>query len=517
MRSFHSFLGLVFVLMLVAFWALPACGSGANGPCGDKMFCAETDSAPADDGGSGDEVDPFGHDANVEAAPPCVGIACNVVNCGNGAHTSISGTVYDPAGINPLYNVFVYVPNADVQPIPSGPVCTACQAPATGSPIVGVQTDAKGNFKLDDVPVGAGVPLVMQIGKWRRKISIPQVDQCVNTALGKKVNGLETITRMPKKQKEGDPADNIPLIALTTGCDQAECFMVHLGLDSSAISGAPANWNSADPLKRVHIYRGKDNGQALPGTPGDAYSLWGNKATMMKYDIIFNACECSTFQRDTAGPAYTNMKAYLEAGGRMFGTHYHYNWFAGASQCPFDTTCQGPADFQSVAQWQQSDFNFANPPYYIDSDFPKGKAFSDWSDNVETKLMISHTKGQLALGDTRNDVKNVTLTPNASKATRWIYTGTQGNAYKTTQTQYDTYYLSFNAPVNTTVDKQCGRAVFSDVHLSGSYQNGAWPDYCGKSADQTHLVNEVALEFLFFDLSSCVGDDSLPPPPPPVN
>jgi hypothetical protein len=139
-------------------------------------------------------------------------------------------------------------------------------------------------------------------------------------------------------------------------------------------------------------------------------------------------------------------------------------------------------------------------------------------DTSETQLKITHTKGQLDLGDIRNDVKNVTLTPQKNEATRWIYTGTKGNAYKTTQTMYDTYYLSFNTPVKTTVDKQCGRAVYSDVHLSGSAPGtGGWPAYCGKQADATHLVNEVALEFLFFDLSSCVSDDSKPPPPPPVN
>jgi len=35
-------------------------------------------------------------------------------------HTSISGTVYDPAGYNQLYNVIVSIPNAALDPIPAG-------------------------------------------------------------------------------------------------------------------------------------------------------------------------------------------------------------------------------------------------------------------------------------------------------------------------------------------------------------------------------------------------------------
>ena len=67
------------------------------------------------------------------------------------------------------------------------------------------------------------------------------------------------------------------------------------------------------------------------------------------------------------------------------------------------------------------------------------------------------------------------------------------------------------------VASQCGRAVYSDVHLSGVSDDSAFPAECNDpSIDNPpgHGVNEKALEFLFFDLSSCVQNDSQPPPPP---
>jgi hypothetical protein len=96
--------------------------------------------------------------------------------CPAGQRTTVRGTVYDPAGRVPLYNVVVYVPNAPLDPLPStGATCDQCGGTISGSPVVTALTDASGQFVLEDVPTGTNVPLVMQLGKWRREVRIAAI------------------------------------------------------------------------------------------------------------------------------------------------------------------------------------------------------------------------------------------------------------------------------------------------------------------------------------------------------
>jgi hypothetical protein len=456
---------------------------------------------------------------------PCQGLQCAAADCSQGpTDTTLTGHVYDPAGNLPLYNVYVYIPNATPAPItPGSPECTPCEAPASGSPIIGTSTLPDGSFTLVKGPNdswgvpagnnnGKGIPLVIQVGKWRKQLTIPSVTQCATNDLDTTFNagtGTARQLRLPAKSSEGD----MPLIAFTSGCDPAECFLRLVGIDDSEFVAPtapnPPPWpQTTAGAGHVHFYTALDaqngpNGSAVTGgnTPADTYQWWTDSKNLLAYDIVFNACECNPNPRGAA--AYGAMDVYLKGGGRLFTTHYYGNWF-------IPTT--GTADLQSVAQWASimpGGWNANEPDSegdVVDQSFPKGQAYAAWlQDNG-----ISTSLGNITLSDLRDDIiapKPTGCTAASCLSTRWIYN--PGDSHPR--------YLSFNTPVGTPTAQQCGRAVYSDVHLSGVSDDSTFPAECSDpSIDNPpgHAVNEKALEFLFFDLSSCVQNDSQPPPPP---
>jgi len=123
----------------------------------------------------------------------------------------------------------------------------------------------------------------------------------------------------------------------------------------------------------VRVYAGKGYNAGVPSAT-DAYAFWGTLSEMMKYDIIINECECAPYPRDSVGPGYANMAAYLNAGGRVFASHYHLNFYGE----------QGKADtsLQNAATWTLWGGSSTSSPYLIDTSFPKGKALDEWLFNL---------------------------------------------------------------------------------------------------------------------------------------
>jgi hypothetical protein len=421
--------------------------------------------------------------AFADGGAPCQGLACQQVSCPNGGATTVTGVVTAPNGTLPLYNAIVYVPNAPLEPLADGASCDRCGA-VSGKPLVSTVTGVDGRFVLSNVPVGTKIPLVVQIGKWRRKVELPSVTACVDNAVTD-----ASLTRLPRSQAEGD----IPRIAVTTGrCDQLACLLPKLGLDASEFTPDTG-------AGRLHLYRGAPHPATAPvpapapsGTH-DATALWASAATLARYDIVMLSCECGEHQETKPAAAKTALYDFASAGGRVFASHFHYVW---AETTPLAST----------AQWQGSASNAENlpGPYLVDTSFPKGDALAKWL----VVVGASKTPGEMPISQPREDVGSV-----VSPTQRWVYrNGGAAGAPQTAQ------YLGANTPVGKPVADQCGKFVFADMHLYGgdvqppatALPDDGFPATCGKEL----TPEEKALAFLFFDLSSCVQDDNEAPTAP---
>jgi hypothetical protein len=539
-------------LVAVMFSMAAACGT--RGPSVfDRGHAGDGGLVLAEEGGlhfvdSGGVATVEGGIGVPDGAVTCTGPLCNVSmtdDCaGKGMpFTSITGVVYDPAGALPLYDVYVYIPSSTPEPIdPGNPACTPCEAPASGGPIVGTLTNEQGQFTLVQpnassygVPSGTDIPLVIQTGKWRKQITIASVTACAATAIPNPATPASGKLRLPANSSEGD----MPIIAFTSGCDPAECFLRNIGISDSEFvpptAPLPVAWTATGtPVAgagHVRFYTGYDHTGGANGLDGtlasgsmvtggepaaSTYAWWASSTNLLENDIVFNACECNP--NDRGATAYAAMDTYLNGGGRVFATHFYYNWF--------EPSPPATNDLFSVASWLNPGLTPMNSATSteadtIDQTFPKGAAFAAWlQDNA-----ITTTLGSITLGDVRDDVNGVLPAgcedAGTCLATQWIYTTTPAAGLNP-----GSRYISFNTPVGEPAASQCGRAVFSDVHLSGTSNNAIFPMECttnNPDPNGTHVTNEKALEFLFFDLSSCVQSESpdagvaVPPPiqPPP--
>lgn len=467
-------------------------GSAAAGGCGSSDGSEFGDDPSGSSNGASNGILGGGDSGT---GKPCVGLCTQQVKCEGGGTTSLSGVVKDPAGKVPLFNILVYVPNAPVAALTTGASCDRCGS-VSGDPLVTAVTDAAGKFKLDNVPVGNDIPLVIQVGKWRRQIKVPTVARCVDTPLA------DADIRLPKNKSEGD----LPQIALTTGgADVMECLLRKIGVDDS-------EFTTPDQPGRIHFYTGS------PGTTGttnsfnatqggaafpDAQTLWSTKDALMKYDLVIFSCEGDTFPGTKPPEALQAFYDYANAGGRAFASHWHRFWFSTAAR---GTVPAGPlpSPFEPFGTW-----NDRNAPGdvgqvatgIVDDTFPKGKAMKEWLVNVNASTVA----GELPINESKHNIDSV----DKSRATQWI-TMTNPEAAGATAVEY----LSFNTPILAADDQKCGRVVYSDLHVSSGDQRARpWPDGC---IQPDLSPQEKALEFMLFDLSACIQNDNSPVVPPPV-
>jgi len=523
--------GVVCLSSALALMLAPACGSTSSSgfsPGGGSGSGGSGGGSGSGGGfGEGGYVPPLGGDGGVQPTPTptCVHLQCQQSTCGDGGSATLTGHIYDPAGNNPLYKVVAYVPNANPDPIVDGINADSCSCGSlySGTPIADGITDPSGAFVVPNAPVGASIPLVIQIGKWRNYFTIP------NVACGE--NNLDTIMpaklTLPKTQTE-TAYSNIPNIAVSTGnADSLECLLKRVGVAESEYTGTPGALADGGQPGHIHIFAGtpKPGAGSVPNTidpAGPSSSgtggLWDSDPDIERFDIVLLSCE----GQETTDPNSAVLADFVNAGGRVFGSHYHYKFFNTATQ------------FTNVADWSQAggDDNYNNginaaiqTTLANGNPFPEGQALYTWLGNTVDALTGNVDAGTavLPIVVARHDA--VVAAGNLSTA--WA----QSSGANPASTQYFSWDMPFNAPLNDAGDPSyCGRVVYSDLHVGAGE-----PDYgCTQSANSNCtysgvtptacnagklLPDEDAIEFILFDLSSCVTPvtaSPLPPPPTPI-
>jgi hypothetical protein len=347
-------------------------------------------------------------------------------------------------------------------------------------------TNEAGEFLLEGVPEGSDVPLVIQVGKWRREVTIPQVTACTTTVLDD-----PELTRLPRSQNEG----HLPKIAMVTGhSDSLECLLRKLGIadEEFSVDGGGGRVDmfygcaSKDGLHGANTLAPQLGG----GSFSDAVtSLYADPAKLAMYDMLVLSCEGHGCDEQKTAENGATLKGYADIGGRILFDHMHFRWFVKAIE-----------PWEQIGEFDTGDDFPDNTSFTVETGFPKGAAFASWLVNVGA----SQTPGQLVIAKAQKSAK----VANAPVAQPWV------------QTAGAIQYMSVNTPVEmaATPEQQCGRFIHTDLHVSGnstsfSDQGTPFPDACD-TGDLT--PEEKALAFLIFDLSSCVMQEDAAPEPPVV-
>lgn len=493
-----------------------ACDPSGLDSCPSGFFCSSSGKCDAQctptggECGDGNACSSDGHCKPV--GDGCEGRGCDVTDCTSQGKdpTTLTGKVMAPNGTLPLYGISVYVPATDPGPFAAGVQCGSCANAFPGGSVTDTTTDEQGNFTLTNVPTGTDIPVIITTGKWRRIIKVSNVAACSSQALD------PTDTRLPAAADDMTPntiSIDMPYIAISTGgADELECLVRRLGFADKEIT---------TDKQGGHIHLFTDAGAVEPKNNGvgsssfatgfaggtgafsDSKTLWGTATDAGKlnnYDIVILSCEGGQYVESKPQEALNHLKSYADLGGRVFLSHWHNIWMEGNTQA---TNINNPTvkidDWRGVATFDDGANKTADlGDKTIDTidqvNNPKGPAFATWMSMVQT----SSGPGQVAIKDGTG--KHTAVSVDQKKGEQWVY-------YQNGQTKW-TQNLQFVTPVGAAAEDQCGKVVFSDMHVSGSpsKSNGIvnpYPTECG--SDPNLLDQEKALAFMFFDISSCVG------------
>ena len=490
------------------------CGPASNG-CGGTLSCG-TCTAPTACGGGGKP-----------GVCGCTGTCSEIPACSGSATTTLSGHVYDPADLHPLYNVLVYIPNNPTDPnltspFPAGVTCDQCSAAssAAGQPLISANSAYDGSFTLTGVPVGSAIPIVIQNGRWRRQFTVNIATACgsntitaSNTTPVNWLSGSQPLMAasghltFPTSSTLGD----IPRIAILSGSyDMVECELRKLGIADTEFVN-PGAWGqgnhvqfyaAADPTAQAKGWNTKHGGYGGTGalisasTPAQT-QLFGTDATtghlnINQYDLVIN--ECEGYQETEPAAQQAALATYVGIGGRLFASDFAYDWLF-----------QNPT-LEGAANWggNNSGCGFAVTGTIDPAPTnPTGTAFQDW---LQFTGVSASGSGTVSIDPAFPNVTSVN-----GPTVEWLYTN---------NSEYDgaqcggpdvptpiPIHFTFNTPIGAAPAQQCGLVTFSDWHASSGFtsQQFTFPNECKQNGYPTTMTDqETILEFMLFDATSCV-------------
>jgi hypothetical protein len=423
-------------------------------------------------------------------------------------NTQISGKVYDPSGVGgansnnlPLAGIDVLEPAGASAAFVDGVTCDSCTS-VIGPYVTRAVTDATGSFTINNATPGPNVPIVVQSGRWRRRINIP-ITACTNNVVA---NGT---LRFPRNRTEGD----IPLLALTSGTyESLECLFARMGVATTEITSP-----SAPTPGRIRVY--KDNGVNVNPTVA-ASTLWASQASLDAYSGILLSCGSGSgaiygVTATTAGYFATN----TGKGGRLFADHR-------PGEPLFASAATAPPSFRGTATWN----NPAGGSFLFKSiaavGTPPQQLFYDWLNNFGAMVDYGAPYVKLVQGDYQ------VIAPTAGQTTVWLrgrtdnmWTG--GNPPTNSDMVSSFSFEMGNVAGTPTVNADCGipnghgRVLLNGMHVSSTRAAGCSGGTCGGIFPGTcDLVGalspeEKAMEYQIFQLTACQPGGSAPPPPPP--
>jgi hypothetical protein len=202
--------------------------------------------------------------------------------------------------------------------------------------------------------------------------------------------------------------------------------------------------------------------------------------------MVINSCQCDEEKQEKGPAAFAAVTQYLNSGGRMFNTHYSYD-FLKFSPDPMLASEVVPAVRATPHTIPQS---WPGPAVIIPS-FPKAQALADWIKFLDPSLPFRQVPIQDAFGNLTGANAQVWALDIARRP----------------------LFVTMNTPLAAQPDQQCGRLVDMDTHVTDEEKPMVTDlAQCEKTLNKAENV----LAFMLFDLAACIQEDTRPPAPPPL-